>query len=121
MKDEHRRNPRLKPGEPVPAKVPIYVTGEILDLSESGLLMRVRRHLAPGSFHTMRLVFADGEVEVSGRVRRCELAGFDTDEEGDRVRSYKAALEFARPAPELVGRLRPGEGPQVRLEQNNEG
>lgn len=116
MAEERRRSPRQRLGEPVTARVRTFVGGEIQEVSATGLLMRVRKPLAVGTVYAMRLVFPDAEVEVCGTVRRCSLVGFDTDEEGDRVRAYGAAIEFDAPAPELVGRFRPGDALQVHME-----
>ena len=64
----------------------------------------------------MRLAFPEGDVEVIGTIRRSWLAGFETDEDGDRVRVYHSALEFERSTPELVGRFRPGESLKVHMQ-----
>jgi hypothetical protein len=119
MKDERRKNPRLKLEKPVAASVRAYVSGQVLDVSSGGLLMRVRKKLPVGAAYALRLAFADGEVTACGSVRRCWLSGFETDEEGDRVRVYQAALEFDHPVPELVGRFRPGDVLQVTLERSD--
>ena len=116
MKNERRKNPRLKLEKPVAASVRAYVSGQVLDVSSGGLLMRVRKKLPVATAYLVRLAFADGEVAIRGVVRRCWLAGFETDEEGDRVRVYQAALEFDHPVPELVGRFRPGDVLQVYLD-----
>jgi hypothetical protein len=116
MMEERRKTPRLKLEKPVAAKVRTFVSGQMLDVSAGGLLMRVRKPLAVGTVYAMRLVFPDAQVEVFGTVRRCWLAGFDTDEEGDRVRAYNAGLEFDTATPELVGRFRPGDALQIHLE-----
>ena len=118
MNDERRRSPRLKLEEPVAAKVRTYVSGLVLDVSESGLLMRVGKPLAPGTAYAMRLAFPDGEAEVLGTVKRCSLAGFDNDEDGDRVRTYHAAIEFEKRAPDLIGRFRPGDALQIHMESD---
>jgi PilZ domain len=116
MKDERRKSPRLKLDKPVAATVRAYISGQVLDVSSGGLLMRVRKKLAVGEAYAMRLAFPDGEVELRGTVRRCWLAGFETDEEADRVRAYYAGLEFERSVPELVGRFRPGDVLKVYLD-----
>lgn len=116
MAEDRRRSPRRKLDEPVTAKVRTFVGGQIQEVSSTGLLMRVRKPLAVGTVYAMRLVFPDAEVEIFGTVRRCSLVGFDTDEEGDRVRAYGAAIEFDFPTPELAGRFRPGDALQICLE-----
>ena len=116
MAEERRRSPRHKLEEPVAADVRTFLPGQVQEVSATGLLMRVRKPLAAGTVYAMRLVFPDAEVEVRGTVRRCSLVGFDTDEMGDRVRAYGAAIEFDAPAPELVGRFRPGDALQIHLE-----
>jgi len=120
MKNERRKSPRLKLEKPIAASVRAYVSGQVLDVSSGGLLMRIRKKLPVATAYLIRLAFADGEVEVRGAVRRCWLAGFETDEEGDRVRAYKAALEFDHPVPELAGRFRPGDALKVSVERSDD-
>jgi len=116
MASERRRSPRVHLEKPSAASIRTYILGQVLNVSSGGLLLRVRKRLAIGAVYNMRLAFKDGDAEVLGTVRRCSLAGFETDDEADRVRVYEAALEFEGPLPKLVARFHPGEALQVRLE-----
>jgi hypothetical protein len=119
MADDRRKSPRFKLEEPMAAKVRTYVSGQVLDVSISGLRMRVRKPLGPGTGYVMRLAFPERDFEVTGIVKRCSLSGFDTDENGDRVRTYDVAMEFDRPAPDLMGRFRPGDALPIRVDAND--
>ncbi len=116
MEEERRKFERLRLDRPVDASLHALIGGKILDVSADGLLVRVQKRLDVGETYAVRLVFADDEVDVTGTVRRCRLAGFETDGEADRVRAYLAALEFERPVPGLTSRFRPGEALDVRME-----
>jgi hypothetical protein len=116
MEEERRKFDRLKPDKPVAAKVRAFVPGKVVDVSAEGLLIRVQKRLAVGAVYAMQLAFPGREIAVRGTVNRCELVGFDTNDEADRVRAYHAALVFEHLVPELTGRLRPGDVLDVRME-----
>jgi hypothetical protein len=120
MKDERRKSPRVKLEKPVAASVRTYASGQVVEVSAGGLLMRVRKKLPAGTVYVMCLAFADGEVKACGTVRRCWLVGFETNEEADRVRVYHVALEFEKPIPEIVGRFRPGDALQIHMESTDD-
>ncbi len=102
---ERRKSQRLRLIAPLAAKVRTFASAQVVDVSEGGILLRIRKPLPAGAVYEMRLQLPSGEVSVRGMVRRCWLVGFETDEEGDRVRSHHAAMEFTAPAPELLGRI----------------
>jgi hypothetical protein len=118
MSDERRRSTRVHLEKPAAASVRTYILGQVLNVSSGGIFLRVRKRLLVGAVYTMRLSFPEGAVELLGTVRRSTLAGFETDEDADRVRVYDSALEFEGPLPELMARFRPGQALQVRLEQD---
>ena len=62
MKDERRKSPRLKLEKPVAASVKANVSGEVLEVSPGGLLMRVRKKLPAATAYLIGLAFTDGEV-----------------------------------------------------------
>lgn len=116
MSGERRKTPRLTLEKPAAAKVHTCVSGRVLEIGSKGLSMTVRKPMDVGSAHALRLSFPEGGVEVSGVVRRCSLTGFETDENADRVRVYKAAIEFQNAPPELLERLRGGVPLQVEVD-----
>lgn len=116
MSDDRRRSPRVRLEKPAAASVRAHILGQVLNISSSGIFLRVRKRLMIGAVYNMRLAFQDGAAEVLGTVRRCTLAGFETDEDADRVRVYDTALEFEGPLPQLVARFHTGDALQVRLE-----
>jgi hypothetical protein len=113
---ERRRSQRLQLIAPLTAKVRSFTSAQVVDVSEGGLLLRIQKPLPHGALYEMRLELPAGETIVHGVVRRCWLVGFETDEEGDRVRSHLAALEFTPPAPELLGRIPPEFTLQISVE-----
>lgn len=115
MSEERRRSPRRKPETPVPAQIRTYLACQVVDLSAQGILLRVRKPLHRDTPFFVKLTLARGEAEVRAIVRHCRLVGFDTDEEGDRVRAYEAGLEFDGPVPEPILLHRPGDALSATL------
>lgn len=117
MRDERRRNPRRKPDEPVPAQLRTYAPCQVVDLSEGGILLRVPKPLRRGAAVSLKLELSGVEVEVTAVARHSRLVGFDTDEEGDRVRAYEVGLEFQGPPPEPVLAHRPGDALSAAMQE----
>lgn len=118
MSEEKRRSPRKKPDEPVPAQIRTFVPCQVVDLSEGGILLRVRKPLRRGATFFLKLQLSGVEVELAAIARHCRLVGFDTDEEGDRVRAYEVGLEFQNPIPEPVLAHHQGDPLSVTLHED---
>jgi len=117
MTQERRRSPRRKPEGVVPVQIRTYLPCQVVDLSAEGILIRVRKPLPAGTSFGLKLSLASGEVEVASTSRHCRLAGFETDEEKDRVRVYEVGLEFQCPVPDLLRAHRPGDAVSASLQE----
>lgn len=117
MDEERRKNERVKLGKPVSARLKTYASGSVIDVSPEGMSIKVRKRLEIGSLFRLEIAFPDLKLETFGTVKRCPLAGFETDEEADRVRVYHAAFQFERPLAELAGRFNPGDALEVSMEK----
>ncbi len=96
---EKRAVPRVEPKEPMSARVKASVPARIVDLSERGVQLELASSLRPQVPCDLRIKLEQGEVAISGVVRRCRAWGFGLDERDQRVLLYRAGLEFKEPPP----------------------
>ncbi len=94
MVTEKRRTPRTSLAKGTRGHIKSTLAIEILNLSETGLLVELASTLRPGSTYDLNAIF--GGVPFSGLVRitRCRAGGFAADDNGDRVLMYRAGGEF---------------------------
>jgi hypothetical protein len=91
---EKRRTPRTVLASGTRGQLKSTVATEILNLSETGLLLELPSTLRPGSTYDLSAIF--GGVPFSGLVRitRCRAGGFAADDKGGRLLLYRAGGEF---------------------------
>ncbi len=94
MVTEKRRTPRTLLAKGTRGQLKSTVATEILNLSETGLLLELPSTLRPGSTYDLSAIF--GGVPFSGLVRitRCRAGGFAADDKGGRFLLYRAGGEF---------------------------
>jgi len=114
---DRRKSERVKLKKPVSARLATYASGRVVDVSPQGISVKVRKRLKVGSVYRLAIAFPEMKLEMLGTVKRCPLAGFETDEDADRVRVYHAALEFEKELSELAGRFKPGDALEVSMEE----
>jgi hypothetical protein len=91
---EKRRTPRTLLAKGTRGQLKSTVATEILNLSETGLLLELPSTLRPGSTYDLSAIF--GGVPFTGLVRitRCRAGGFAADDKGGRLLLYRAGGEF---------------------------
>jgi hypothetical protein len=91
---EKRRTPRTPLAKGTRGHLKSTLAIDILNLSETGLLVEVASTLRPGSTYDLNATF--GGVPFSGLVRitRCRAGGFASDEAGERLLLFRAGGEF---------------------------
>mgnify|MGYP000302067189 CR=1 FL=1 len=104
--NERRSVPRVAPEKPLKAKVHASFPVRVLDISERGAQIEVERSLRPNVGCELRFPSPDGEFVMRATVRRCRAWGFVLSEADQRVLVFRAGVEFDRPDPELLRRLR---------------
>jgi hypothetical protein len=99
-KDEGGRERRKRPRVPVQkgevsGRIHTINSAPIVDISENGALIEIPASLRPGTVYVMRLSFGP-ELHLSLRTRvvRTYVHAFQSNEKGESVVSYRAALEF---------------------------
>jgi hypothetical protein len=88
------------------AKVYASFPVRVLDISERGAQIEVERSLRPNVGCELRFPSPDGEFVMRATVRRCRAWGFVLSEADQRVLVFRAGVEFDRPDPELLRKLR---------------
>ncbi len=88
---------------------------EIMDISAGGLAMKTDRHLKVGSEYVIRLGNKKKNIDVRGRIIRCELSTIETRSDGEGVSIYTAAMMFKGLPPETITEFINSSG-QVREE-----
>lgn len=130
--NERRSVPRKPAPDALQARVRAFIPARIVDISTRGALMEVTQQLPPQSSCDVRISHEGDEILLSAIVRRCYLAGFHMNEEGENVVLYRAGLEFASsagtPIEQLSKMLSPPQAPEkmlngstVRLENIGDG
>lgn len=102
---ERRAVPRVKPKQPLEAKVLAIQPARILDISSRGAQIEVANILPPSGLCDLRIQFAAGEFAVHATVRRCRASGFGVDANNQTVVLYRAGLEFDEVDPECLAWL----------------
>jgi PilZ domain len=93
---ERRKRPRvpLQKGE-VSGRIHTFSGAPLVDISENGALIEIAASLRPGTVYVMRLSFgAELHLNLRTRVVRTYVHAFQSNEKGESVVSYRAALEF---------------------------
>lgn len=111
--NERRAVPRIAPEKPLKAKVQATFPVRVLDISEQGAQLEVERSLRPNVGCELRFPSPDGEFVMRATVRRCRAWGFAIDEADQRVLVFRAGVEFDRPHPELLAKLRLAVEPEL--------
>ena len=102
---ERRAVPRVKPKQPLEAKVLAIQPARILDISSRGAQIEIANSLQPSGPCDLRIQFDDGEFAARATVRRCRASGFGLDDKSERVVLYRAGLEFDEVHPESLALL----------------
>lgn len=102
---ERRRAPRVRLLRPIGAKVRTYSPARVLDISRDGLLLQLDHPLSPGDHHELHIQLDGEDLVVKAVVRRCWLQGSGRDDQGERIRHYRAGIQFDHPQPGLIEHL----------------
>jgi hypothetical protein len=113
---ERRVAPRVRPENPLPAKIRAYHPARILDISTTGSLLAITLPLKPRTSCDLRIGEDSQEIVLKGTVRRSWLKGYHSFDDGSRTTLYHAALEFDRPQASLMERLSERIGFDAQLE-----
>lgn len=91
--------------------VPLGVTvrggfeADLLDISASGAQVEIAFSLRPNEPCRIRLPIDGAVTELRGVVRRCRASGYGRNASGQRTVLFRAGVEFAEDASELVEKL----------------
>jgi hypothetical protein len=91
---ERRSVPRIKPDQPLSAKVRAYVTARVLDISHRGIQVEMPSALPPRATCDLRFQVNGEEILLRATVRRCVLWGQGAGDKDQRVLLYRAGLQF---------------------------
>jgi hypothetical protein len=93
---ERRKRPRVpvQKGE-VSGRIHTVNAAPIVDISENGALLDVGASLRPGTIYVVRLSFGtDLHLSLRTRVVRTYVHSFQSNDKGESVVAYRAAVEF---------------------------
>jgi PilZ domain len=111
-KDEGGRERRKRPRVPVQkgevsGRIHTVSAAPIVDISETGALIEVSASLRPGTVYVMRLSFGpELQLSIRSRVIRTFVHSFQSNEKGESVVAYRAAVEFIEMSEEDLQMLR---------------
>lgn len=92
---ERRQYPRVALKGEVHGKIHTVSAVPVINLSVSGALLEVDCTLNPQTIYSLRLVFNPAEqLECKCRVVRSYVHGFGRNERGEKVITYRVAVEF---------------------------
>lgn len=102
---DRRRSPRVPPPPTLKARVRAYLSARVIDISTSGVLLELPHSLPPRTGCDLKIRNGDEEIILPASVRRCAVAGFGTDEKGQKALVYRAALEFTEPLAQTQAKM----------------
>jgi hypothetical protein len=95
MAEERRKRTRVSVAGEVEGRINSISSAPVLNLSENGALLEVYSVLRPGSFYMLRVPLSHGDqVNLKSRVVRSYVHTVETNNEGESVVHYRAAVEF---------------------------
>ncbi len=106
MDNDKRRTPRTSVAKGTRGQLKSTIPVEILNLSETGLLLEVASTLRPGSTYDLSALLAGVSFSGLVRVTRCRAGGFAADAQGGRLLIYRAGGEFVGLSEQQMSGLR---------------